>query len=190
MALSYCKALYSSSKMAWLMYFVGFLYLVISSFILIEKWSLPCSQTSRLLQDGLCANQSGVSQFYSIFTDTDLRQSPFYHLPFLSVLGKLLAPSSGLTLLEKVLTSHVLCPWAALPAASAWNHTPGNTWTPDSCCHQIARAMLECAPNQSQWELDLSWISPIPIPDKWLLCSPVLQAAPYGLCGQTTPTQF
>lgn len=106
MALSYCKALYSSSKMAWLMYFVGFLYLVISTFILIEKWSLPCSQTSRLLQDRLCANQSGVSQFYSIFTDTDLRQLPFYHLPFLFVLGKLLSPSSGLTLLEKVLTSH------------------------------------------------------------------------------------
>lgn len=80
MALSYCKALYSSSKMAWLMYFVGFLYLVISSFILIEKWSLPCSQTSRLLKDRLCANQSGVSQFYSIWTDTGLRQSPFYHL--------------------------------------------------------------------------------------------------------------
>lgn len=126
MALSYCKALYSSSKMAWLMYFVGFLYLVISSFILIEKWSLPCSQTSRLLQDRLCANQSGVSQFYSIFTDTDLRQSPFYHLPFLFVLGKLLAPSSGLTLLEKVLTSCSLsmsCPSCCKCLKSySWQH--------------------------------------------------------------------
>lgn len=98
---------------------------------------------------------------------TRIYQPPFYHLPFLFMLGKVLAPSSGPTLLEKVLTSHVVFPHFELTflLEVPKNHTPGNTWT-NSRCYQIEQAVVECAPNQSWWELDLSWTSPVPIPNE------------------------
>lgn len=88
-----------------------------------------CSWTSRLLNDVLCAHQSlVVPQFYPFWTDTDPRQLLFYHLPFL-----VLAPSSSLTSLEKVLKSicsllfHILS-WSSCSKylkSYSWQH-----WTP------------------------------------------------------------
>lgn len=79
-------------------YIMNFFYLV-TSFSLIEKWSLHLLMNLRATKwSAVCQSIFGCSQFYPFWTDTDPRQLPFYNLPFL-----VLAPSSDLTLLEKVL---------------------------------------------------------------------------------------
>lgn len=86
--------------------FIGFVYVTTSSFILIEV--LPALLMNFNATKCVPVDQ-WWPQFYPIWTYPDLKQSPFYRLPFLSMLGKVLAPSSGLTLLGKVLTKEDTC---------------------------------------------------------------------------------
>lgn len=80
----------------------------------------------------VCPSIRGGPQFCTIWTNTDFRQSLFFHLLCLSMLGKVPAPSSGLTLLEKVLTKedtsfvilHFELTWKCLKSFS-WHLTPG-----------------------------------------------------------------
>lgn len=138
----------------------------------------------------------GGPQFYTLWTNTDLRQSSFFHLLCLSLLGKVPAPSSGLTAKEGIdKGGHILCHSTFL--ADLLLEVPKiillKTFSPKiHFCHQIGQAIVECGPTQSWWELDLSWTSLAPILDQWVLCSPLpLQAATRDLCRQmTVPPNF
>lgn len=79
------------------LYFMGFLYLTTPSILLevIPVLLINCSAT-------VCQSNQWWPQVYTIWNDPALKPSCFHHLPFLSMLGKVLAPSS--TFIRKVLT--------------------------------------------------------------------------------------
>lgn len=171
MALSYCKALWSIQENGWLHpAWVSYTKLHPPSCSQSSDFALPMNLKAAKWPT-VCPSICGGPQFCTIWTNTDLRQSLFFHLLCLSILGKVPAPSFGLTLLEKVLTKedtsfvilHFELTWKCLK--SFWHLTQGFILSSDRT------SWVECGPTQSWWKLDLSWTPPTPIPDQWILHS-------------------
>ena len=83
------------------LYFMGFLYLTTPS-ILLEVIPVLLINFSATRWFTVCQSNQWWPQLYTIWTHPDLKPSCFHHLPFHSMLGKVLAPSS--TFIRKVLT--------------------------------------------------------------------------------------
>lgn len=148
-------------------YFTGFLYLV-TSFILVEKWSLHCSWTSRLLSYLLCANQSllfpnfilsGLTLISGKYLSTGSHSSSCLErcsLPLLCPDFSRKGVDKGLSLLLHIL-SWTSC-WKCLKSSS-WQHL-----TPRFILSSDRTGVVESSSNQSWWELDLLWASSISNP--------------------------